>query len=108
MTTPDLRLPIRPELAGEVPYGAPQIDVPVQLNVNENPYGPTPEIVADIAAAVAEAAGGLNRYPEREFRDLRVELARFLAFESDVSGLTVVYTCAANCFHDVTLCVCQA
>jgi len=108
MTTPDLRLPIRPELAGEVPYGAPQIDVPVQLNVNENPYGPTPEIVADIAAAVAEAAGGLNRYPDREFRDLRDELAQFLAFESDVSGLTVENIWAANGSNEVMLHLFQA
>src|SRR5690625_6236366 len=103
MTTPDLRLPIRPELAGEVPYGAPQIAVPVQLNVNENPYGPTPEIVADIAAAVAEAAGGLNRYPDREFRDLRDELAQFLAFECAGACLSVENVCAANGTHEVRL-----
>jgi histidinol-phosphate aminotransferase len=29
--------------------------VPVQLNVNENPYGPSPAVVADVATAVAEA-----------------------------------------------------
>ncbi|MET0693662.1 MAG: histidinol-phosphate transaminase, partial [Propionibacteriaceae bacterium] len=51
-------LPLRPELVGEVPYGAPQLDVPYCLNVNENPYPPSEQVVADIAAAVAEAARG--------------------------------------------------
>ena len=31
-------LPIRADLAGRHPYGAPQLDVPVRLNTNENPY----------------------------------------------------------------------
>ena len=60
-------LPLREELRGIEPYGAPQLDVPVQLNVNENPYGPSPACVADIATAAAEAAVTLNRYPDREF-----------------------------------------
>ena len=47
--------PLREELRGIEPYGAPQLDVPVQLNVNENPYAPSPGCVADIAAAVATA-----------------------------------------------------
>ena len=56
-------LPVRPELVGELPYGAPQLDVAVRLNVNENPYGPSETVVAQIAAAVTEAARTLNRYP---------------------------------------------
>ena len=45
--TPTLaELPLRPELVGEVPYGAPQLDVPVRLNVNENPYPPSEQVVA--------------------------------------------------------------
>ena len=39
-------LPLRPELAGVEPYGAPQLDVPVQLNVNENPHAPSEAVVA--------------------------------------------------------------
>jgi histidinol-phosphate aminotransferase len=75
-------LPIRDDLRGEVPYGAPQIDVPVRLNVNENPYPPSPSLIADIAAAVGAAAGELNRYPDREARALRRDLAGYLkAFE---------------------------
>ena len=75
--------PLREELRGLAPYGAPQLDVPVQLNVNENPYGPSPACVADIATAVAEAAGTLNRYPDREFVELREALAAYLSGDLD-------------------------
>ena len=71
-------LPLRDELRGERPYGAPQLDVPVMLNVNENPYGPGDEVVADMAAAVARAARSLNRYPERDALALRADLAAYL------------------------------
>jgi histidinol-phosphate aminotransferase len=71
-------LPIREELRGESPYGAPQLDVPVRLNTNENPY-PLPEpLVARIAERVAEAARGLNRYPDRDAIELRTALAGYL------------------------------
>lgn len=71
-------LPIRDELRGKSPYGAPQLDVPVQLNTNENPY-PLPEpLVERIAERVREAARGLNRYPDRNAVELRTELARYL------------------------------
>src|SRR5262245_11575004 len=71
--------PLRDELRGLAPYGAPQLDVPVRLNVNENPYHPSPECVADIADAVAAVAGSLNRYPDREFTELRTALAAYLS-----------------------------
>ncbi|MBC7291111.1 MAG: histidinol-phosphate transaminase [Actinotalea sp.] len=77
-------MPLRAELVGLEPYGAPQLDVPVLLNVNENPYAPSEDVVADIAEAVARAAGGLNRYPDREFLDLREDLAAYLGVESGV------------------------
>jgi histidinol-phosphate aminotransferase len=77
-------LPLRDDLRGEVPYGAPQLDLPVLLNVNENPYPPSEAVVADIAAAVAAAARTVNRYPDREFLDLRRDLAAFLASDSGV------------------------
>ncbi|AEW93543.1 MULTISPECIES: histidinol-phosphate transaminase [Streptomycetaceae] len=71
-------LPIRDELRGKSPYGAPQLDVPVQLNTNENPY-PLPEpLVERIAERVREAARGLNRYPDREAVELRTRLAAYL------------------------------
>src|ERR1700712_2638217 len=88
-------LPLREELRGEKPYGAPQLDVPVQLNVNENPYAPSKRVVAAIAAAVAEAAASLNRYPDREFLALRADLAAFLHTDAGVQ-LQPTQLCAAN------------
>ena len=67
--------PIREELRGFEPYGAPQLPldlVPVQLNTNENPYGPSDACADDIAAAVRAAATTLNRYPDREHVELRI------------------------------------
>jgi histidinol-phosphate aminotransferase len=77
-------LPLRPELRDESPYGAPQLDVVVALNVNENPYPPSPVVVGDIAASVSAAARQLNRYPDREFLGLRADLADFLAEDTGV------------------------
>ncbi len=71
-------LPLRPELAGVEPYGAPQLDVDVLLNVNENPYPPSEELRARLAEAVAVAAADVNRYPDREAWALRTDLARYL------------------------------
>jgi len=96
-------LPLRDELRGEEPYGAPQLDVPVLLNVNENPYPPSEAVVADIAASVAEVARGLNRYPDREALDLRTDLAAYLAH-----GLTPAQVWAANGSNEVMLQILQA
>jgi histidinol-phosphate aminotransferase len=71
-------LPIRDELRGKTPYGAPQLDVPVRLNTNENPY-PLPEpLVRRIAERVTDAARRLNRYPDRDAVELRTALAAYL------------------------------
>jgi histidinol-phosphate aminotransferase len=71
-------LPVRDELRGKSPYGAPQLDVPVRLNTNENPY-PLPEpLVERIAQRVREAARTLNRYPDRDAVELRTRLAEYL------------------------------
>jgi histidinol-phosphate aminotransferase len=59
-------LPVRDDLKDLHPYGAPQIDVPVRLNTNENPYPPSPALQRAIADAVARAAATLNRYPDRD------------------------------------------
>ncbi len=77
-------LPFREDLAGLSPYGAPQLDVPVRLNVNENPYAPSRAVITDIAESVAQAAATLNRYPDRDFPELRAALADYLAEESGV------------------------
>lgn len=100
-------LPLRDELRGEQPYGAPQLDVPVQLNVNENPYAPSAEVVADVAAAVAEVAGSLNRYPDREALALRADLAAYLSGDG-APGLTADEVWAANGSNEIMQQVLQA
>ncbi len=103
--------PLREELRGLEPYGAPQLDVPVQLNVNENPYGPSRACMADIATAVAETAGSLNRYPDREFVELRAALADYLSRDTlPTRGWAVqaAQVWAANGSNEVMLQLLQA
>ncbi|MEO5983534.1 MAG: histidinol-phosphate transaminase [Pedococcus sp.] len=76
---------LRPDLRGARPYGAPQLDVPVRLNTNENSYPVPDEVVADITARVAAVASELNRYPDREFTDLRTALAAYLCSTAGVA-----------------------
>ncbi|MDO5633929.1 MAG: histidinol-phosphate transaminase [Micrococcus sp.] len=96
-------LPLRENLRGQSPYGAPQLDVPVMLNTNENTH-PVPQVVADaIAQAVAGVATGLNRYPDREFTALRERLARYLGH-----GLTPENMWAANGSNEVLQQILQA
>jgi histidinol-phosphate aminotransferase len=96
-------LPIRDDLRGLAPYGAPQLDVPVRLNTNENPFPPPPALVDDLAAAVTAAASGLNRYPDREAADLRAALAAYLGH-----GLSAERVWAANGSNEVLQHVLQA
>ncbi len=103
MPTNEAWPPLREELRGLQPYGAPQLDVPVQLNVNENPYPPSAAVVADVATAVAEATTTLNRYPDREFRRLREELATYLGH-----GVRPDQVWAANGSNEVMLQLLQA
>jgi histidinol-phosphate aminotransferase len=79
--TPDdtAGLPLREDLAGLEPYGAPQLDVPVRLNTNENPYPPSARLAGAVTDAVAAVAGGLNRYPDRDAIALRADLAGYLS-----------------------------
>lgn len=71
-------LPLRDDLRGQKPYGAPQLDVPVSLNVNENTHGIPEAVALSIVEHLAQATVRLNRYPDREFLALRSELAKFL------------------------------
>ena len=100
--------PLREELRGIEPYGAPQLDVPVQLNVNENPYGPSAAVVADVATAVAQAATTLNRYPDREFVELRTALAAYLSRDGGAVPVTPEQVWAANGSNEVMLQLLQA
>ncbi|MCU1557531.1 MAG: histidinol-phosphate transaminase [Microbacteriaceae bacterium] len=96
-------LPIRDDLRGLKPYGAPQEHVRIRLNVNENTH-PIPEDVAtDIVRAVAEAVLSVNRYPDREFTVLRDSLAGYLG-----NGLTRENLWAANGSNEVLQQILQA
>lgn len=96
-------LPIRADLRDEKPYGAPQLDVPIQLNVNENTFGiPEPvalEIIQQLAAEVIK----LNRYPDRDFLELRGMLADYLGH-----GLSANQLWAANGSNEVLMQLFQA
>ncbi|GGS38008.1 MULTISPECIES: histidinol-phosphate transaminase [Actinokineospora] len=100
-------LPLREDLRGRSPYGAPQLDVPVRLNTNENPFPPPPGLVAEIVAAVGEIAGTLNRYPDRDAVALRTDLAEYL---SDATGvrLSVANLWAANGSNEILQQILQA
>ncbi len=99
--------PLREELRGLEPYGAPQLDVPVQLNTNENPYGPSEACADDIAAAVRAAALGLNRYPDRAHVELRTALAAYLARDTP-HDIAPEQVWAANGSNEVMLQLLQA
>ncbi|HRO30584.1 MULTISPECIES: histidinol-phosphate transaminase [Micrococcaceae] len=89
-------LPLRENLRGLSPYGAPQLDVAVALNTNENTHPVPDEVVAAIAESVAAAAVTLNRYPDREFTELRKRLAEYLGH-----GLSAANLWAANGSNEI-------
>lgn len=97
------RLPLRKNLRGLTPYGAPQLDVPILLNVNENTHGVPADVQAAITEAVARAATGLNRYPDREFTKLRAALAEYLGHGLEASNIW-----AANGSNEVLQQILQA
>ena len=92
----EVRRLLRADLRELHPYGAPQLDVPVQLNTNENPYAPSEELRQAIADAVAAIAGTLNRYPDRDAVDLRKDLADYLGH-----GLGAQQVWAANGSNEI-------
>jgi histidinol-phosphate aminotransferase len=93
-------LPLRDDLRGRSPYGAPQLDVPVRLNTNENPYGPSAELVDALGKAATLAATEANRYPEREAEALRADLAYYLTPDAGF-GLHTSQLWAANGSNEV-------
>jgi len=98
---------LRPDLRDRTAYGAPQLDVPVALNTNENSYA-APQIVVDaIVSSVAEVASGLNRYPDREFVRLREDLAAYLTRTSGVA-VAAEQVWAGNGSNEVLLHILQA
>lgn len=95
---------MRPELVGRTPYGAPQLDVPVRLNTNENPYPPPAEMIAEIGRRVTP---DLNRYPDRDAAALREALAGYLSGQTGVS-LSANQIWAANGSNEVLQQILQA
>ena len=96
-------LPIRDDLRGLTPYGAPQEHVRVRLNVNENTHAIPEAVATDIVTALAQAVMGVNRYPDREFTELRESLANYLGH-----GLGPENIWAANGSNEVIQQVLQA
>ncbi len=78
-------LPLRPELRGRSPYGAPQLPARYRLNTNENPHPLPAELLADLGTALAHATRDLNRYPDRDALELRGDLAAYLSRTSGES-----------------------
>ena len=107
MSSIPANLPLRNDLIGEEPYGAPQLDVPVCLNVNENPYAPDPAVCDTIAKRVREIAPTLNRYPDREHIELRQAFSDYLARESG-TRLDVDELWGANGSNEIMLQLFQA
>jgi histidinol-phosphate aminotransferase len=93
-------LPLRHDLRGKSPYGAPQLAIPVRLNTNENPHPPSTALVDDLVASVHDAAVDLHRYPDRDAVALRTDLAAYLSVQTAVP-LAVENLWAANGSNEI-------
>jgi len=77
MTTSDTGAFLSPRIRDLQPYvpgEQPRIEGLVKLNTNENPYPPSPAVLAAIAEAAQDAR--LARYPDPESTELRQAIAR--------------------------------
>ena len=93
-------LPLRDDLRGKSPYGAPQLAVPVRLNTNENPHPPTRALIDDVVRSVHEMAGELHRYPDRDAVALRTDLAAYLTAQTG-TPVSVENLWAANGSNEI-------
>ena len=93
-------LPLREDLRGKSPYGAPQLNVPVRLNTNENPHPPTRAIIDDVTASVQVAVGDLHRYPDRDAVALRTDLAAYMTAQTGTE-VSVENLWAANGSNEI-------
>lgn len=107
MSSDFANLPLRDDLRGETPYGAPQLDIPVCLNVNENPYAPPKSVADAIVKRAGAAALKLNRYPDREHVALRDALAGYINAETD-AGIKREQVWAGNGSNEIMLQLFQA
>ncbi|HIV58075.1 MAG TPA: histidinol-phosphate transaminase [Candidatus Stackebrandtia faecavium] len=76
---------LRNDLQDQQPYGAPQIDVPVRLNTNENSYPIPTDVAQDLGTALSREVAGLNRYPDRAAARLRSALASYVGRDTDAA-----------------------
>ncbi|MGQ0679778.1 MAG: histidinol-phosphate transaminase [Actinomycetota bacterium] len=83
MNDPSLSLGVRgrSDLADLKPYRAPQLDAPVKLNTNESPFPPPESFTRQLQELVARLA--LNRYPLRDFLEVREALSSQLGTLTD-------------------------
>ncbi len=93
-------LPLRDDLRGRRPYGAPQLDVPVRLNTNENSYPVPDDVVEALGKALGAELRSLNRYPDRDAVALRRDLADYLTGRHG-HPLTLAQVWAANGSNEV-------
>ena len=93
-------LPLREDLRGKSPYGAPQLIVPVRLNTNENPHPPTRALIDDVTASVQVAVGDLHRYPDRDAVALRTDLAAYMTAQTGTE-VSVENLWAANGSNEI-------
>lgn len=93
-------LPLRDNLRGKSPYGAPQLDVPVQLNTNENPHPLSQALIDDVAESVRAVAAQMHRYPDRDAVALRADLAQYLSAATGV-GLKTENVWVANGSNEI-------
>lgn len=93
------RVPRRDDLRDVVPYGAPQLDVPVRLNTNETAEPPPDGYLEEVGRRLQGLS--LNRYPDRPHTALRDALAAR-------AGMTRDRVWAANGSNEVLLQLLQA
>lgn len=93
-------LTLRDELRSEKAYGAPQLDVEVRLNTNENPHSPSDALISDLVDEISKVASSLNRYPDRDATELRRDLAAYVSERTGVP-VSVENVWAANGSNEV-------
>ncbi|MEJ0014757.1 MAG: histidinol-phosphate transaminase [Actinomycetota bacterium] len=93
-------LPLRSDLRGISPYGAPQIKDVVSLNTNENPFPLPAEVITTMTERLSETIADLNRYPDRDATSLRTKLAHYISQSTGVE-VTVENIWAANGSNEI-------
>ncbi|TYO95437.1 histidinol phosphate aminotransferase [Geothermobacter ehrlichii] len=69
------------EMAGYVPGFQPQEEGWIKLNTNENPYPPSPQVVAAIREELEGDGAALRQYPDAASRRLRQVAAELYGFD---------------------------